>query len=360
MLASTLTAPTTAPLRPFLDWRVVTDPAQWAADIALLGVTHSEPYPGDPQPNDQTRAPDAIRKLSSQFSDGSGHWDFDLGGDFAELAPPRCVDCGNVVWQSGSYDQYAARVTQLARQLFSAGSQLVVLGGDHGVTIPVLDALDAVGRPVYIVHVDAHLDWRVDVRGVRRGYSSPLYWASRKPFVSGMTQIGMRGTGSARRAEIEAAHAYGSRIFTAQEVHGGGFAPVLATIPEGAPVYLTIDADGIDPTEAPGVMAPAPGGLRFASLAPFIRSVARRHRIVGLDLVEVAPSFDSANGITCITAGRLIINAIGCLGGVGVGSAQALRDQFGVSSIPSFGPASLPVDSTNFDERTECSCSRLS
>ena len=128
----------------------------------------------------------------------------------------------------------------------------------------------------------------------------------------------MRGTGSVRRAEVEAAHAYGSRIFTAEKVHGGGFAPVLATIPEGAPVYLTIDADGIDPTEAPGVMAPAPGGLRFASLAPFIRSVARRHRIVGLDLVEVAPSFDSANGITCITAGRLIINAIGGFGGAGM------------------------------------------
>jgi len=318
LLAPTLTAPTTAPLRPFLDWRVVTDPAEWAADIALLGVTHSELYPGDPQPNDQTRAPDAIRKLSFQFSDGPDHWDFDLDADFAELAPPRCLDCGNVVWQSGSYDQYAARVTHFARQLFSAGSQLVILGGDHGVTIPVLDALDAIGRPVYIVHIDAHLDWRVDVRGVRRGYSSPLYWASRKPFVSGMTQIGMRGTGSARRAEIEAARAYGSRIFTAQEVHNGGFAPVLATIPEGAPVYLTIDADGIDPTEAPGVMAPAPGGLRFASLAPFIRSVARRHRIVGLDLVEVAPSFDSANGITCITAGRLIINAIGGFGGAGM------------------------------------------
>ena len=338
-MACSLTAPTTAPLRPFLDWRVVTDPAQWAADIALLGVTHSEPYPGDPQPSDQIRAPDAIRKLSCQFSDGPDNWDFDLGGDFAELAPPRCIDCGNVVWQSGSYDQYAARVTQLARQLFSAGTQLVVLGGDHGVTIPVLDALDAVGRPVYIVHVDAHLDWRVDVRGVRRGYSSPLYWASCKPFVSGMTQIGMRGSGSARRAEIEAAHAYGSRIFTAQDVHGGGFAPVLASIPESAPVYLTIDADGIDPTEAPGVMAPAPGGLRFASLAPFIRSVARRHRLVGLDLVEVAPSFDSANGITCITAGRLIINAICCFGGMGMGSTQALRHQFGASSIPSFGPA---------------------
>jgi agmatinase len=271
VLASTLTAPTTAPLRPFLDWRVVTDPAEWAADIALLGVTHSEPYPGDPQPNDQTRAPDAIRTLSCQFSDGPDHWDFDLGGDFAELAPPRCLDCGNMVWQSGSYDQYAARVTQLARQLFSAGSQLVVLGGDHGVTIPVLDALDAVGRPVYIVHVDAHLDWRVDVRGVRRGYSSPLYWASRKPFVSGMTQIGMRGTGSARRAEFEAARDYHSHIFTATTVHEEGLDAALESVPSGSAVYVTIDADGIDPTEMPAVMAPVPGGLRFAQIAPFLR-----------------------------------------------------------------------------------------
>jgi agmatinase len=194
VLTSTNTTSVTSPPRPFLDWRVVTDPADWAADIALLGVTHSEPYPGEPQPNDQTRAPDAIRKLSPQFSDGRDHWDFDLGTELGAVAPAQCVDCGNVVWQGGDYGLYAASVTQLARRLFSAGSQLVVLGGDHGVTIPILDALDAIGRPVHIVHIDAHLDWRAEVRGVRRGYSSPLYWASRNPYVSGMTQIGMRGT----------------------------------------------------------------------------------------------------------------------------------------------------------------------
>jgi agmatinase len=302
---------TTAPSRPFLDWRVCTDLRDWAADIALLGVTHSEPYPGDPRPNDQTRAPDAIRRQSGQFSDGRDHWDFDLGTEFAQIAPPKCVDCGNVSWQDGDYGQYAAQVTRLARGILRAGTQLIVLGGDHGVTIPVLDALDAVGGPVYIVHVDAHLDWRVDVRGVQRGYSSPLYWASRKPYISGMTQIGMRGTGSARRAEVDAARAYGSRIFTAEEVHAAGYSPALATIPAGAPVYVTIDADGIDPTEAPGVMAPAPGGLRFAGLAPFLRAVAHRHRVVGLDIVEVAPSFDASNAITCITSGRLIMNIIG-------------------------------------------------
>ena len=304
-------SPTATPIRPFLDWRVVTEPAEWLAEVALLGITHSEPYPGDSHPNDQSRAPDAIRRQSSQISDGRDHWDFDLGVDFTEIAPPHRLDCGNIIWDGGTYDEHEERVTQLVRRLLSGGTQLIVLGGDHGVTIPVLNALDAVGRPVHILHLDAHLDWRVEVGGIRRGYSSPLYWASRLAHVSGMTQIGMRGTGSARRAEVEAARAYGSHLFTAEQVHSDGFEPALATIPAGAPVYVTIDADGIDPTEAPGVMAPVPGGLRFAALAPALRSVARRHRIVGLDVVEVAPSFDTANGITCITAGRLILNVVG-------------------------------------------------
>lgn len=304
-------APTRSPATPFLGWPVVTDPAAWAADVAVLGVTHSEPYPGEPQPNDQTRAPEMIRRYSSQFADPPDHWDFDLGSEFARVAPPRCVDCGNVTWDAGSFEAYAARVTGLARTLFAAGTQLIVLGGDHGVTIPILDALAVLGRPVHVLHVDAHLDWRAEVRGVTRGYSSPLYWASRKPYVSGMTQLGLRGTGSARRSEVEAARAYGSQLFTAAELHRDGFAAALATIPDGAAVYLTIDADGIDPTEAPGVMAPVPGGLRFADLAPFLRTVAARHRIVGLDVVEVAPSFDAPNGITGITVGRLIVNLIG-------------------------------------------------
>ena len=213
--------------------------------------------------------------------------------------------------ERGPFDAYAESVTRLARRLFAAGTQLVVLGGDHGVTIPIVDALDALSRPVHELHVDAHLDWRAEVRGATRGYSSPLYWASRKPHVSGMTQLGLRGTGSARRSEVEAARACGSRLFTAADLHREGFAPALATIPDRAAVYVTIDADGIDPTEAPGVMAPVPGGLRFADLVPFLRTVATRHLIVGLDLVEVAPSFDAANGITCITAGRLIVNVIG-------------------------------------------------
>ena len=302
---------TSPPARAFLDWPVITDPAGLQADIALIGIQHSEPYAGDPRPNDQARAPDAIRLASGQFCDGREHWDFDIGAELATVLPARCVDCGNLAWVDGSYDDYARQVTGLVRQLWRSGAQLFVLGGDHGVTIPVIDAMDVLGEPIHILHVDAHLDWREEVGGVRRGYSTPLRWASTKSHVSGMTQVGMRATGSARRGELEAARAYGSHIFTAEAFHAHGAEPVLATIPANQHVYITVDADGMDPTEMPGVMAPAPGGLVFRQLAPLLRAVARRNRIVGMDLVEVAPGFDFANHISCITAGRLLLNVMG-------------------------------------------------
>lgn len=320
--APTLAAParlraTAAPVRPFLDWRVVTDPSSVKADVALLGIQHSEPYAHDARPNDQSRAPDAIRLVSSNISYGPDQWDFDLDAPLSGVRPERCIDLGNYAWVDGSYDDFAADVSETLRHLWRNDTQVFVFGGDHGVTIPALDALDAIGEPVYLLHVDAHLDWREEVGGVRRGYSSPLRWASRKPYIAGMTQIGMRQTGSARRSEVEAARAYGARIFTAADVHARGIAPVLASIPPDRPVYVTIDADGVDPTEMPAVMAPAPGGLRVEQLAPLLRAVAVRQRVVGLDVVEIAPHYDSPNQITCITAGRFVVNMLGASWGPG-------------------------------------------
>ncbi len=301
---------TIEPDRPFLDWPVATDPSAWSgARVALLGIRHSEPYAHDPFPNDQSKAPGAIRRMSQGFCYDPSHWDFDVGTDLASNLPVH-LDIGDVAFDGGDYGAYAAAITARVRQLWRQGVQLVVLGGDHGVTIPVVDALDAVGEQVHILHVDAHLDWREEVGGVRRGYSSPLQWASRLDAVSGMTQIGLRAIGSARRREVEAARAFGSHLFGAEEIHDKGMDPVLATIPPGRPVYLTIDADGLDPTEMPAVMAPTPGGIYFRQLAPLLRAVARRNRIVGMDIVEIAPSYDFANGLTCIAAGRLILNVL--------------------------------------------------
>jgi agmatinase len=302
--------PTAAPVRRFLDWPVATDSAGWSADVALIGIQHSEPYAHDPRPNDQARAPDSVRLRSEQISYTREQWDFDLNTPLAALLP-RCIDMGNVAWTGGSYDDYSAAISARVRYLWKQGAQVFALGGDHGVTIPMLDALDAVGESVHVFHVDAHLDWREEVGGVTRGYSSPLRWAAHKPQVTGMTQVGLRQTGSARRPEVEAARAYGSHLFPAEELHEKGWEPVLATIPKGSAVYVTIDADGMDPTEMPGVMAPSPGGILYREIAPVLRRIARNHRVVGMDVVEIAPSYDSANGITAIMAGRLMVNVLG-------------------------------------------------
>jgi agmatinase len=143
---------TATPVRPFLDWRVTTDPAQWAAEVAVVGIQHSEPYAGDPRPNDQARAPDAVRLVSKQFCYGPEQWDFDFGGALATALPVRCVDCVTSLGLAAAM-MTANFVTASLRQLWRQGAQVFVLGGDHGVTIPVLDALDAGER--YILHIDA-------------------------------------------------------------------------------------------------------------------------------------------------------------------------------------------------------------
>jgi agmatinase len=301
---------TAEPIRPFLDWRVVNDPEQWGGRVALIGVPFSERYAGEPSPNDQASAPDAIRLQTPQFWDGPERFDFDLGAPLADLLPERGIDAGNC-FRTGDFEADFANTVARLKRLFSTTKLVCVLGGDHGATIPVLHGLEAVGRPVHVVQIDAHLDWRDEVGGVRRGYSSPLRRASELPFVSDITQIGLRGTGSARAGEVADARAWGARLVTAEEVHRDGIAPILAHLDGKGPFYLTIDADGLDPSAMPAVLGPVPGGLFAHQVNQIVRFLAGSGSLVGIDVVEVAPSFDPANRITAITAGRIMVNAIG-------------------------------------------------
>ncbi len=306
---------TSHPVRSFLDWPVITDPEHWDGNVALIGVQQSEPYPSDPVPSDQATAPDAIRLQSYQFCDGPDQWDFDIGTTLSSLTAMRPFDCGNINFDSRNnaeaYPEFAEYQTQLFEKLWRNNTQILMLGGDHGVTTPALQALQVFGEPVHVVHIDAHLDWRDNKEGVRGGYSSPLRRASEMPWISGMTQIGMRGTGSARREEFEDAVAWGSRIIPALDVHNQGVKAICEQLPKGQKIYLTIDADGLDASHMPGVLAPQPGGLYKEQVAQMIQFIAQNNDLVGMDLVELAPSFDLPNVISCITAGRLLINAIG-------------------------------------------------
>jgi len=97
---------------------------------------------------------------------------------------------------------------------------------------------------------------------------------SQMPWISGITQIGIRGTGSARSEEVEAARDYGARIFTAHDLRAEGLAPVLGHLSGRGPFYLTVDADGFDPSVTPAVL----GRCQVASISDSFQRVAAHSR----------------------------------------------------------------------------------
>ena len=259
--------------------------------------------------NDQTNAPTAVRVASARITQHLNRFDFDLGGPLLDGRDVRVVDCGDVPGNARDLDAHYRKAESAARKILDAGALLVSIGGDHGVPIPVFRACEGHG-PVTLVHVDAHLDWRDEVRGVREGYSNPIRRASEMPWFDRIVQIGIRGQGSARQQEYDDALAWGADIVTSYDVLEHGIQPVLDRIPDGGTYYLSIDADGVDPTVMPAVNAPAPGGLLYHHVRALIHGVVKKGRVLGMDIVEITPARD-LNEITSIVAGRFIMNLIG-------------------------------------------------
>lgn len=308
----------------FLYSELATDlDALGAADIAFLGIPYGDAYSFAEIVNDQANMPAAMRRATDRILRAPERYDFDLGGPLYDNRPIRAVDCGDIIGDFRDLGAHYRKAEAAVRKIRAAGAMPIVLGGDHGVPIPVLRALDADG-PITLVQVDQHLDWRDEVNGVRHGLSSPIRRASEMPHVAGIFQIGLHGTGSARIEEVEAARAYGAHLVSAYDVHERGMQAVLDRIPAGGRYYLTIDLDGIDPAIAPGVAGPCPGGLTFPQVRSLIHGLVGKGRVVGMDVVEITPRTD-VNQITCITAGRFIVNMIGAA--VRAGYFDAARRQ---------------------------------
>ncbi len=286
--------------------RYVEDWDRIEADVAILGA----PFDFGTQWRAGARfGPRAIREASTLFSFGhAGAYDHE--DDVTYLGPDvRIVDLGDADIVHTDTLTSHANIAHGVRKILAAGALPVVLGGDHSINIPCVEAFADHG-PIHIVQIDAHLDF-VDVRhGVRFGHGNPMRRAAERPHVTGLSQFGIRNVSSTARDGYEAARAMGSDILSVRQFRALGVAAALERIPAGVDYYLTIDIDGFDPSIAPGTGTPSHGGFLYYEGLEFIAGLAKRGRIVGIDLVEVAPDYDHT-GTTAILAAQLLMNAIG-------------------------------------------------
>lgn len=276
----------------------------------IFGAGHGSTYPGNDS-SGYALAADAIRAASQGDAPLVEHWDFDLGGPLFDGKPVSCVDAGEISTTLHDNAGNRTRIEAKTREVLALPAIPILLGGDDSVVIPFLAGFADHG-PIWILQIDAHIDWRDEVHGERYGYSSPMRRASEMPHVAGMVQVGLRSVGSARRAEIEAAQHYGSRFVTAREVHAQGVEAALRHIPEGARVVVTFDCDSFDPGIMPGVAARTPGGLTYTQAIDLIAGLGKRARVAGFDLVELYPPADM-DGLSSLTAARLLVNVIGTI-----------------------------------------------
>ena len=195
------------------------------------------------------------------------------------------------------------------RKILSAGALPVVLGGDHSINIPCVAAFSD-QEPIHIVQIDAHLDFVDERHGVRFGHGNPLRRAAERPYVTGMTQIGIRNVSSTAREGYEDARRMGSDILSVRQFRRIGVEKVLERIPAGKRYYVTIDIDGFDPSIAPGTGTPSHGGFLYYEILELLAGIAKRGTVAGIDLVEVAPDYDHT-GTTAILAAQILLNFIG-------------------------------------------------
>jgi agmatinase len=280
------------------------------ADIAFLGIPYGAAYDQFAVSSEQSKFPDAIRRATDRIVRGLDHFDFDLGGTLLDNQPIKMVDCGNVAGHPSDPTVHQKNAELAVRQILKSGAMPIVLGGDHSTPIPIFKALAELGKPITLIQVDAHLDWRQEINGVTEGLSSPIRRASEMDHIGEIFQIGLRASGSGRTEEYEAALEYGANLITAQEVHDLGMKAILDRIPDGGNYYLTVDADGMDPSLMPAVLGPAFGGLLYPQMLTLIKGLVHKGNLVGMDIVEIAPDRDH-NRRTLIAAGRFIFNLIG-------------------------------------------------
>lgn len=233
-------------------------------------------------------APSALRACSVDLSlRDAPLWD---AAEDRELCGNASVsDLGDIAYRVETpRHEYLARLETVAARVAATGKRPLSLGGDHLITLPLVRGLLAVHEELQLVHVDAHADYAA-IRGSELPtHATFVAHLLASPGVRRVVQVGVRGVLPKKRVLPE-------------RIRPASVSTLAESLLPGVPVYLTIDTDAFDPSIAPGVGYPVPGGLQWADLAKLL-AILERHDapVVGADWVEYNPEHDTRNRVTAI------------------------------------------------------------
>lgn len=232
------------------------------------------------------KAPPLIRaQLFSEQGNPASESGTELGREI------ELFDGGDLPLTEGPGDD--ALITAAVAAALLAGDAPLLLGGDHAVTFPIMQAIAAHHGPVDILHFDAHPDCYDVYAGNRRSHASPFARIMEAGLASRLVQVGIRTLSSGQRDQISR---FGIEIVPMRDF-AADLVPRLA-----GPVYISLDLDGLDPAFAPGVSHPEPGGL---SIRDVLNVLARIEApVIGADIVEYNPDRDF-NASTAVVAAKL-------------------------------------------------------
>ena len=225
----------------------------------------------------------------------------------------QVADIGDVPLNTFNLTDSIQIIEKFYKRVLKYDVKPISIGGDHTIALPILRAIAEKHGPVGLVHVDAHADTNDSMFGEPIAHGTIFRRAIEEGLVdpNKMVQIGLRTTGYSAD-DFDWARHQGVRVVTAEECWNKSLEPLLREVREQIgseiPVYLSFDIDGIDPAFAPGTGTPEPGGLTNIQGIEIIRG-CHGLNLVGCDLVEVAPQYDTT-GNTALLAANLLFEML--------------------------------------------------
>ncbi|GAB6158795.1 agmatinase [Desulfotomaculum varum] len=240
------------------------------------------------------QGPQAIRQVSVGLEEYSVMMDRDL-------ADYNYYDAGDVSLPFGHVTESLRRIGQVVRGILEDEKFPLVLGGEHLISLPVIEQVAAKYPGLKILHFDAHADLREDYMGQVLSHASVIRRAADLVGGKNIYQFGIR---SGTRDEFAFAK-QNTNMFIGKVLE-----PLKQVLPElvGCPVHITLDIDVVDPAFAPGTGTPEPGGCSAEEILEVIYAL-RHLRVVGFDLVEISPAYDHSER-TAILGAKLVREAI--------------------------------------------------